>query len=86
MTDGAVGTAEFAAGETELRELDRAFGSAVAWAVVVDLDEFEVVEDVPVQIECRGGGTVLKGQEGSEPLGHGIDASILAFPSPSPPL
>ena len=52
MTDGAVGTAEGATGETELRDFDGAVGSDVPRAVVVDLDEFEVVEDVAVEIEC----------------------------------
>jgi hypothetical protein len=49
VTDGAVGTAEVAAGDTERRDLDGALGSDVARAVVVDLDEFEVVEDPTVR-------------------------------------
>ena len=56
MIDGAVGTAEVATGETELRDFDGALGSDVSRAVVVDLDEFEVVEDLAVEIECRSGG------------------------------
>ena len=76
MIDRAVGAAEVATRKTELRDLDRAFGSDLARAVALDLDEFEVGEDVPVEIECGGGGAALERQEGSQSLGHGIDAEV----------
>ena len=75
MIDGAVGTAEVATGETELRDFDGLLGSVVPWAVVDDLDELEVVEDVAVEIECCSGGATLERQEGSESLSHGIDST-----------
>ena len=69
MTDGAVGTAEIVAGETEPRDFDGAIRPTVPWAVVIDLDQFKVIEDVTVGIESYGDTTTLKRQEGSEYLG-----------------
>jgi hypothetical protein len=48
-------------------------------AVAVDLDEFEVGEDVPVEVERGGSGAALEGQEGSQSLGHG---TMLSAPTP----
>src|SRR6476646_695035 len=77
MAYRAVGTAEVATGQTEPRDFDGALGSGLSRAVVIDLEELEVVEDVAVQIKRCSGGARLERQEGSESLRHGIDTNDL---------
>src|SRR5262245_27412277 len=70
MIHGTVGTAELATGKTELGDLHRALTSDVSRAVMVDLDQLEVVEYVAVEVECCSRDSTLERQERSEPLGH----------------
>ena len=72
MTHRAVGAAQNGTGESEPCDLDGVLGSGVPGAVAVDLDEFEIFEDVARESSCCGD-AILERHEGSEFLGHGID-------------